>query len=190
MPEIFRDGLAAGQRGDVFEHGLAAISEARSLDGGALQRAAQLVHHQGRQGFALDVLGNDQERLSELGNLFEKGKQVLHRADLLFVDQDAHIFEHALHALGVGDEVGREVAAIELHTFDHFERRLHRARFLNGDDAVLADLLHGFGDDAADLPVVVGADRADLSDHVALDVTVQLLDFFDARFHGASRCRA
>ena len=149
------------------------------------ERAAQLVHHQGRQGFALNVLGNDQERLSELGNLFEKGKQVLHRADFLFVDEDAHVFEHAFHALGVRDEVGGEVAAVELHAFDHFERRFHRAGFLDSDDAVLADLLHGFGDDAADLAVVVGADRADLGDHVALDVTVQLLDFLDAGFHGA-----
>ena len=126
----------------------------------------------------------NQERLSELGNLFEKGKQVLHRADLLFVDQDAHVFEHAFHALGVRDEVRGEVAAVELHAFDHFQRRFHGAGFFNGDDAVLADLLHRFGDDAADLTVVVGADRADLSDHVALDVTVQLLDFLDGGFDG------
>ncbi len=183
--EILGDGLAAGQRGDVFEHGLAAVAEAGGLDGGALQRAAQLVHHQGRQGFALNVLGNDQERLAELGNLFEKGKQVLHRADFLFVDQDAHVFEHALHALRIGDEVGGEIAAVELHAFDHFERGLHGLGFLDGDDAVLAHLLHGFGDDAADLAVVVGADRADLGDHVALYVLVQLLDFLDGGFDGA-----
>ena len=123
--EVFGDGLAAGQRGDVFEHGLAAVAEARSLDGGALQRAAQLVHHQGRQRFALDVLGDDHQRLADLGDLLEQGKQVLHRADLLFVDQDAGVFEHGLHALGIGDEVGGEVAAVELHAFDHFERGLH-----------------------------------------------------------------
>ena len=183
--EVFGDGLAAGQRGDVFEHGLAAVAEAGSLDGGALQGAAQLVHHQGRQRFALDVLGDDHQRLADLGDLFEKGKQVLHRADFLFVDQDAGVFEHALHALRIGDEVGGEVAAVELHAFDHFERGFHGAGFLDGDDAVLADLLHGFGDDAADLLVVVGADRADLRDHVALDVAVQLLDFLDGGFHGA-----
>ena len=55
--EVFGDGLAAGQDRDVFEHGLAAIAEARCLHRGALQRAAQLVHHQRRQGFALNVLG-------------------------------------------------------------------------------------------------------------------------------------
>ena len=168
--------------GDVFEHGLAAVAEARGLYGRALQRAAELVHHQGRQGFALNVLGNDQERLAQLGNLFEKGKQVLHRADLLLVDQDANVFQRAIHALGIGDEVRGEVAAVELHSFDHFERRFHRLRFFNGDDAVLAHFLHGFGDDAADLLVVIGADRADLRNHVALNVAVEFLDFLDRGF--------
>ena len=87
--EVFGDGLAAGQDGDVFEHGLAAIAKARSLDGGALQRAAQLVDHQGRQRFAFNILGDDQQGLAHLGDLLEQGKQVLHRADFLFVDQDA-----------------------------------------------------------------------------------------------------
>jgi len=48
-----------------------------------------------------------------------------------------------------------------------------------------AHLLHGFGDDAADLSVVVGGNRADLRDHVALDVTMELFDFLDRGFHGA-----
>src|SRR5208283_3290229 len=45
--EVFGDGLTAGQHSDVFQHSLAAIAKARSLDGSALQGAAQLVHHQG-----------------------------------------------------------------------------------------------------------------------------------------------
>src|SRR3989440_8554016 len=43
--EIFRDRLAAGQDRDVLQHGLAAIAEARSLDGRDLQTAAETVHH-------------------------------------------------------------------------------------------------------------------------------------------------
>ena len=77
------------------------------------------------------------------------------------------VFEHDLHALRIGHEVGREVAAVELQPFDHLEGRLHALRFLDGDDAVLADLLHGFGDDPADGLVVVRRDGADLRDHVA-----------------------
>src|SRR5262249_31354227 len=43
--EILGDGLAAGQDRDVLQHGLAAIAEARRLDGGAVPRAAKLVDH-------------------------------------------------------------------------------------------------------------------------------------------------
>ena len=149
------------------------------------KRAAQLVHHQSGQRFAFHVLRDDHQRLAHLGDLLEQGKQVLHRADLLFVDQDAHVFQRAFHPLGVGDEVGRKVAAVKLHSFDHFERRLHGLGFFHGDDAVLADLLHRFRDDRADLPVVVRADRADLRDHVALHVLVELLHFLDGHFDGS-----
>src|SRR6202521_3548397 len=152
--EVFCDGLAAREGGDVFEHGLAAVAEARGLDGGALQRAAELVDDQSRQRFAFDVLGDDQEGLAHLGGLLEQRKKILHRADFLFVDEDANVFEDAFHALGVGDEVGRKVAAVKLHAFDYFKGGLHRLGFLDGDDAILADFLHGFGDYAADLLVI------------------------------------
>ena len=62
----------------------------------------------------------------------------------------------------VGDEVGRDVALVELHALDEFERRLGGLAFLDGDDAVLADLLEGVGHQLADRRVVVGGDRGDL----------------------------
>jgi len=52
-------------------------------------------------------------------------------------------------------KVGREVPAVELHALDHVERRLERLGLLDRDDAVLADLLHGLGDDRADGLVAV-----------------------------------
>src|SRR5690606_29204884 len=60
VPELFRDHLTAGQDGDVLQHLLAAIAEARRLDGGALQRAEQLVDNQRPQRLTLDVLGDDE----------------------------------------------------------------------------------------------------------------------------------
>ena len=60
--EVFADDLTAGEDGDVLQHRLAAIAEARRLHGGDLQPAAQLVDHQGRQRLALDILGDDQQR--------------------------------------------------------------------------------------------------------------------------------
>ena len=62
--QVLADELAAGEDGDVAQHGLAAVAEARGLDRADVQHAAQLVDHQRRQGLALDVLGDDQQRLA------------------------------------------------------------------------------------------------------------------------------
>jgi hypothetical protein len=76
-----------------LQHGLAAVAEARSLDGRDLQGAAELVDDQGRQRLALDVLGDDQQRLALLGDLLEHRQQVLHVGDLLLVDQDVGVLQ-------------------------------------------------------------------------------------------------
>ncbi len=63
--EILGDQLTAGEDGDVFQHRLAAIAEARRFDRRDLEAAAQLVDDQRRQRFAFDVLGDDQQRLAD-----------------------------------------------------------------------------------------------------------------------------
>ena len=78
------------------------------------------------------------------------------------MNQDQRLLEVALHAVGIGDEVRRQIAAVELHTFDHVQLRLDALAFFDGDDPVFADLLHGLGNDLADGHVVVGRDRGDL----------------------------
>src|SRR5438270_2763541 len=182
--QVLGDGLAAGQYRDVFQHGLAAVAEARGLHRGALQRAAQLVDHQSRQRFAFHLFRDNKQGLASLCDAFEQRQHVLHRADFLLVDKDAHVFEHAFHAVRVGDEVGGEVAAVELHAFHDFEGGLHGLGFLDRDDAILAYFLHGLGNDAAYLLVVVRRNGPNLRDHLALDVLVELLDFLDGDLDG------
>src|SRR5439155_18150965 len=175
--EVFGDGLAAGEGGNVLQHGFAAIAEARRLDGADLQRAPQLVDHARGHGLALDVLSHNQQRLAALGDLLQQREQVLHGADFLFVDEDVGVLERGFHALGIGDEVRRQVAAVELHALDDFELGLERLGLFHGDDAIFADLLHGLGDDLADGLVIVGGDGADLGDHVAGDGLGILVQF-------------
>src|ERR1035438_4526251 len=67
--EILGDGFAAGQSGDVLQHGLAAIAEARSLDGRDLQRATEFIDYESSERFAFHVFSDDQERLAALGDL-------------------------------------------------------------------------------------------------------------------------
>ena len=90
----------------------------------------------------------------------------LQRGELLLVDEDVGILELGDHLLGVGDEVRREVAAVELHAFDDVELGLGGLGFLDGDDALVADLLHRLGDHLADGGIAVGRDGADLGDLV------------------------
>src|SRR5258707_49993 len=42
------------------------------------------------------------------------------------VDQDIRILHLDPHLVSVGDEIGRDVAAVELHALDHFELSLER----------------------------------------------------------------
>jgi hypothetical protein len=66
----------------VLKHRFAAIAEARRLDCRHLQAAAQLVDDQRRQGFALDVLGDHEQRLAGLDDGLEDWEQVLAQAQL------------------------------------------------------------------------------------------------------------
>ena len=98
-----------------------------------------------------------------LDDLLQDRQDVGDGGDLLVGDQDVGLLELGLHPLGVGDEVGRDVAAVELHALGVLGLELEALGLLDGDDAVLADLLHHLGDQVADLGVG-GRDGGDLGD--------------------------
>ena len=117
--DFLGDDLAAGEDGDVAQHFLAAVAEAGGLDAKHIDGAAQLVDDQGRQRLALDILGDDDEVLAAgLEHLLQNGQNVGDGRDLLVGDQDVGVVDLGDHLLGVGDEVGGDVAAVELHTLD------------------------------------------------------------------------
>src|SRR3989449_1519920 len=183
--EIFRDRLTAGQNRDVLQHGLAAIAEARSLDGGDLEATTQTVDDEGGESFAFDVFRDDDQRLAGLHHGFEQRQQLVQRGELLLVDQDVGIVHFNAHLVGVGDEVGRDVAAVELHALDDIEFGLERLGFLNRDDALIADLLHGVSQELADFGVAVGGDGADLGDFLVRGDLLGVLD--EVGDHGVHR---
>ena len=154
--EFFHDRLTADNDAEILKQFLTTIAEARSLDGTDLDDATELVHDESRECFAIDILSDDEKALAALGDLAEDRKEVLRSGNLLLVKEDIAILEHALHGRVGGDEVRAEVALVELHAFEELDMRVEGLAFLNGDDAVLADLVHGFGDDVADLHVLVG----------------------------------
>src|SRR6266403_237076 len=174
--EIFRDRRAAGQDRDVLQHRLAAIAEAGSLDGRDLQAAAQTVDDEGGKRLAFDVFRDDDERLAGLYHGFQQRKHFVEVRELLLVDQDVGIVELNAHLVGIGDEVGRDVAAVELHAFDDLKLGLERLGFFDRDDALVADLLHRVGKELADFGITVGGDGADLGDFLVRGDLLGILD--------------
>ena len=94
-----------------------------ALTAAIFKPAAQLVDDEGRERLAFDLLGDDEEGLAGLHDGLEHGQQRLQARELLLVDQDVGLVELGHHLLGVGDEVGREIAAVELHALDDGELR-------------------------------------------------------------------
>jgi hypothetical protein len=82
--QLLGDHRASGEHRDVLEHRLAPVTEARRLDREGLQDAADVVHHQRGERFALDVLGDDEQRLACLGDLLEQ-RQQLRGSELIFL---------------------------------------------------------------------------------------------------------
>ena len=180
---LLGDHLAAGEDRDVLEHPLAAVTEARRLDGDGGEDATELVDDDRRERLALDVLRHDQQRAAGLDDLLQDGQEVLDRADLLVGDQDVRFVEHGLHALGVGDHVRRQVALVELHALGELELEAEGLALLDVHDAVLADLLDRVRDHVADLALARrdGGDPGDVLlagdlDRLLLEVGDDALD--------------
>src|SRR6478672_2791421 len=183
--EIFRDRLTTGQNCDVLQHGLAAIAEARSLHSGNLEAATQAVDDKSGESLAFDVFRDNYKRLAALNNGFQQRKQFIQLRQLLFIDEDVGVFHFNAHLVGVGDEVGRDVAAVELHAFDDLKLGLERLGFFDRDHALVADLLHGVGKELADFGVAVGREGADLGDFLVRGDLLGVLD--EVGDHGIHR---
>ena len=189
--DLFADDRAAGQDGDVAQHLLASIAEAWSLDPEHVDDAAQLVHDQRGQGLASDVLRDDEQVLLAGGDdLLERRDDVRDGADLLVGDEDVRFVEHRLHAIGIGHEVGADVAPVELHAFHEFDLEGHGAALLDRDDTVLAGLVEDVRDEVADL-LVGSADGGHLGNLlVRLDLDGRCHEVFDNGVDALCQARA
>ena len=72
------------------------------------------------------------------------------------MDQDIDVFVDALHAVWIGDKIGREVAPVKLHALNDIERGLQALSLFDGNHALFANLVHRLGDDLADGRIIVG----------------------------------
>lgn len=163
---VGEDGTT-GEDGHVAEDALAVVTEAWGLDAGDLELAAELVEDACCEGLAVDVLSDDEEWATGLGGDFEGRKDILESADLLLREEDEGLLELDALGLNVGDEVRRDETTVEAHALGDLDAVFDGLALLDGDDTFLADLLHGGGDEVADVGVAVGGDGGDLSDFLA-----------------------
>ena len=85
-----------------------------------------------------------------IGHSLENRENVLDRGDLHVGDHDERIFEIGRHFLAVGDHVGTDVSLVVLKALGEDELVFARLALVDGDDPVLADLVHRIGDEVAD----------------------------------------
>src|ERR1700730_3250669 len=166
--DFIGDDRAAREDRDVLQHGLATIAEARRLDGGDFDDAADRVDDQRGERLAFHVFSDDQQLTAALRNGFQQGEQFANVRDLLVHQQDQRLLELGALALLIVDEVRRQVGANELHGFDHFELVLEARTFFNRDHAFLADFRHRIGDRLADALVGVRRNRSDLRNRLRI----------------------
>ena len=86
--QVFADQRAAGQHGDVAQHGLAAIAEARRLDGADVSTPRSLLTTSAARASPSTSSAMINSGLPDWADLFQQRHQVAQIADLLFVDQD------------------------------------------------------------------------------------------------------
>ena len=94
-------------------------------------------------------------------------------ADLLLTEQNVALLELHLGAFGRVDKVGRDVAAVELHSLNQLQLVLKRFAILDRDHTLVADLkclkihfirefvsnlLHCVRNELANVPVAIGRD--------------------------------
>src|SRR5580704_8371048 len=159
---------AAREDRDVLQHNFTTTTEARRLDGGDFHDAADRVDDQRGERLAFHIFRDDQQLTAALRNGFQQGEQFTNVGDLLVDQKNQRLVELGALALLIVDEVRGEVAAIELHAFDHFELVLEARTFFNRDHAFLADLRHRIRNGLADALVGVRGDRADLRNRLRI----------------------
>src|SRR3989344_2002975 len=168
---VLGDEFRAGHDGDVLEHLLPAVAEARGLDREHGEDAAKLIYHERGERLAFHVLGDDDEFLfAALEKLLKQGQKLADGADLAVGHEDIGVLERGLHPLLVRDHVGRDVALVELHSLHHLIGVRGRVRILDGHHAVLTHLKDGLGDESAEIGVLRGERRHLVQVFAALDL--------------------
>ena len=149
QPQLFADYLSARQDSDILQHFFSSIAETRRFYCNAGKRAAQLIDNQSRQGFAFDILCNNNQFLTRLNDLLQQRQDLLNSRDLFIGNQDVGIVDYRFHLIRICDHVRGNISPVKLHPFNHFAVGLSGFGFFNGDYAIGSHFLHCFANQFA-----------------------------------------
>ena len=153
------DELAASKDGDVLEHSFSVVSERWRFDSAYFEIVLESVEDESCEHLAFGVVGDDEERPLLLVSDLQKGENVSDVRELLLDDQNVAVFEFNLLLFVVSDEVGRNVASVELHAVDELDLVVEGLALLYGYGAVDSYFLVEVGQHVSDGPISVGGDR-------------------------------
>jgi hypothetical protein len=185
LANILGEESGTSGHGDVL-HGVASVvTESWGLDSSDLEASTELVHDEGGEGLALNVLSNDEEWLLLLHAALKEWEDLLDRADLLVNQEDATVGELNLLAFGLSHEVWRHVSTVPSESFNVLNLSLETLALSDSDSSVGTELLEDTGDQATDVSITVSGDSGDVHDLIlALDGDRLLLESVDDLFDG------
>ena len=166
------DGLAnilgeeGGTSGDSdILHGVASVvTEAGGFDGGDLKSTAELVHDEGGESLALNILSDEEEGSLLFHASLQEGEDLLHGGDFFVNKEDSCVGELNLGGLGVSHEVGGDVPTVPLKTLDILHFGLKGLAFRHSDGTVRSEPIEDARNEAADVSVTVSRDGGDVAD--------------------------
>ena len=175
---FFRNYHTTSEDCDIFEHFFAAVAKTGGFNGAHFQRTAETVDNESCESLAIYILGNDEERTTGLSSSFENREHIFENRNLLVEKEDERVVHVALHLLGVGYEIGRNVTAVELHTFYNINTCVGAFGFFNSDYALFFNLAHSLGNKLTDFGIIVGRDAGNILDfaHIVVNFMSLSLD--------------
>ena len=167
-PRLGGDHAPPSEGGEVLEVGHAAVAEAGRPHGGGLHGAVLVVVDDHAQRGAVDLLGQDDQRLGPAHDHLDRAHELLHRRDRLRGHEHVRVVEDGLHPRPVVDQVRRHVAVLDVQALDERDGDAGDGRLLDADDAVLADARERIGHHPADALVLLGRDGGHMGEQAVV----------------------
>ena len=153
---LLGDNLTACQCRDICQLCFSSFTVAGCLYRNAGEYITQLVHNQSCQNLAFYVLCNQKQLSACLHYLLQNRQDFLNIGNFLICNQNQRLLQNRYHLIHIRRHVCGKIPSVELHPFYQSQLCFHGLGFLNGDNAVICNLIHCFRNHLADFLIPCG----------------------------------